>query len=248
MEKLNSNPVIDKLHHIIASRLSALGESSPYAADANEPDPRYLGYGVRAPQMKRVIADLKTDFALLDVEQKIELAKRLICSGYGEQKTVALTLLERVPDYFTPERFGLLEQLIRGLHGWSKIDAYTGSLLRLVLQTHDAELINLLRSWNIDHDPWLRRASVVIFTRKVAKSGLYKDVALANCDSLINDPEHLVQTGVGWCLRDLMRWDKEEMLSYVVDLRNKGVSSTITLYALRDIKGEERRAVFNQPI
>ena len=248
MEKLYSNPVIDKLHHTIASRLSTLGESSPYAADANEPDPRYLGYGVRAPEMKRVIADLKTDFALLDVEQKIELAKRLVCSGYGEQKTVALALLERVPDYFSPERFGLLEQLFRGLHGWSKIDAYTGSLLRLVLQAHDTELIDLLRSWNIDQDPWLRRASVVIFTRKVAKSGLYKDVALANCDTLINDPEHLVQTGVGWCLRDLMRWDKEEILSYVVDLRNKGVSSKITLYALRDIKGEERRAVFNQLI
>ncbi|MEP3279556.1 MAG: DNA alkylation repair protein [Stappiaceae bacterium] len=246
MEKVDSNPVIDKLHHVIASRLGALGESSPYAADANEPDPRYLGYGVRAPEMKRVIADLKTDFASLDVEQKIELAKRLICSGYGEQKTVALALLERVPDYFSPERFGLLEQLIRGLHGWSKIDAYTGSLLRLVLQAHDTELINLLGSWNIDPDPWLRRASVVIFTRKVAKSGLYKDVALSNCDSLINDPEHLVQTGVGWCLRDLMRWDKEEVLRYVVDLRNKGVSSTITLYALRDIKGEERRAVLNQ--
>ncbi|WP_299919001.1 DNA alkylation repair protein [uncultured Roseobacter sp.] len=246
MEKLESDPVIDKLHHIVASRLSALGEASPYAADANEPDPRYLGYGVRAPEMKREITDLKTNFALLDVEQKIELAKRLISSGYGEQKTVALALLEQASDYFSPNQFGLLEALIRGLHGWSKIDAYTGSLLRLILQAHDAELINLLRSWNNDNDPWLRRASVVIFTRKVAKSGLYKDVALANCDSLIDDREHLVQTGVGWCLRDLMRWDKEELLSYVVDLRNKGVSSTITLYALRDIKGEERQAVFNQ--
>ncbi len=246
MEKLDSNPVLDNLHQVIASRLSALGDSSPYAADANEPDPRYLGYGVRAPEMKRVIGDLKPDFALLDREQKIELAKRLICSGYGEQKTVALALLERVPDYFSPERFGLLEDLIRGLHGWSKIDAYTGSLLRLILQAHEAELVDLLRSWNVDHDPWLRRASVVIFTRKVAKSGLYKDVALANCDALIHDPERLVQTGVGWCLRDLMRWDKEEILRYVVDLRRKGVSSTITLYALRDIKGEERRAVFDQ--
>lgn len=246
MNKRDSDPVTYRLHQIIASRLSALGESSPYTADANEPDPRYLGYGVRAPEMKRVIADLKADFGLLDVEQKIELAKRLICSGYGEQKTVALALLERMPDYFSPAQFGLLEQLIRGLHGWSKIDAYTGSLLRLVLQTHDTELVDLLKSWNADRDPWLRRASVVVFTRKVAKSGLYKDVALANCSSLINDPEHLVQTGVGWCLRDLMRWHKEEVLSYVVGLRNKGVSSTITLYALRDIKGEERRAVFNQ--
>ncbi len=246
MEHLERDLDIDRLHRTIALELSSLGESTPYAADANEPDPRYLGYGVRAPEMKRVISGLKPDFSPLDTKQKVELASRLISSGYGEQKSVALALLEQVPDYFTPERFDLLETLVRGLHGWSKIDSFTNLFLKRILEAHEAAFIELLKSWNVDADLWLRRASVVIFTRKVAKSGLYKDVALANCNSLINDPEHLVQTGVGWCLRDLMRWHKEEILNYVLDLRRKGVSSKITLYALRDIKGDERRAILDQ--
>ncbi|TQV77699.1 DNA alkylation repair protein [Denitrobaculum tricleocarpae] len=237
---------IGRLHRAIALELSALGEFTPYVADANEPDPRYLGYGVRAPEMRRVISDLKSEFVSLQTEQKVELAIRLIASGYGEQKSVALALLEQVPEYFTPERFDCLESLMRGLHGWSKIDGFTKLFLRQILEAYEAELIDLLKSWNADADLWLRRASVVIFTRKVAKSRLYKDVALANCNSLINDPEHLVQTGVGWCLRDLMRWHKEEILQYVIDLRRKGVSSKITLYALRDVKGEERRVVLDQ--
>ncbi|QFT31194.1 DNA alkylation repair protein [Roseibium porphyridii] len=240
------NTPIDDLYQRVVLKLRKLGEASPYGADANEPDPRYLGYGVRAPEMKRVLSALKTDFSILDDDQKICLAKRLIFSGYGEQKTVALALLERIPAYFSPDRFDLLEDLIRGLHGWSKIDAYTGALLSEVLKVHKTELLELLVSWNGDDDLWLRRASVVTFTRKVAKSGLYKDVALANCNALINDPEHLVQTGVGWCLRDLMRWHKEEVLNYVIGLRRNGISSTITLYALRDIKGAERQAVFDQ--
>lgn len=246
MEHLDHDLEIDRLHRTIASELRSLGEFTPYAADANEPDPRYLGYGVRAPEMKRVISGLKSDFSALATEQKVELAKRLIASGYGEQKSVALALLEQVPEYFTPERFGFLETLMRGLHGWSKIDSFTNLFLSRILEAHEAEFVELLKSWNADADPWLRRASVVIFTRKVAKSRLYKDVALANCNSLIYDPEHLVQTGVGWCLRDLMRWHKEEILNYVIDLRRKGVSSKITLYALRDVKGEERRAILDQ--
>lgn len=246
MEHLKRDLEIDRLHRTIALQLSSLGELTPYAADANEPDPRYLGYGVRAPEMKRVIFGLKSDFASLETEQKVELARRLIASGYGEQKSVALALLEQLPEYFTPERFDFLETLMKGLHGWSKIDSFTKLFLKQILETHEAEFIELLKSWNVDADLWLRRASVVVFTRKVAKSGLYKDVALANCNSLISDPEHLVQTGVGWCLRDLMRWHKEEILNYVLDLRRKGVSSKITLYALRDIKGEERRAVLDQ--
>ena len=107
-------------------------------------------------------------------------------------------------------------------------------------------MINLLDLWNVSADHWLRRASVGIFTRKVAKSGQFKEVALRHCQALIHDAEHLVQTGVGWCLRNLMRWRKEEILAYILDLRRMGVSSKITLYALREIKGVERKNVLRQ--
>ncbi|MGD1882763.1 MAG: DNA alkylation repair protein [Paracoccaceae bacterium] len=198
---------------------------------------------MRAPEMKRFLASLRPETSALNTEEKIQLATRLIASGYGEQKSVALALLEKTPDHFTPERFDQLEQLVGGLHGWSKIDGVTNLFLPSILETHEREMIDLLGDWNTHEDRWLRRASVVIFTRKVAKSGLFKDIALRHCNNLINDGEHLVQTGVGWCLRDLMRWHKEEILPYVIDLRRMGVSSKITLYALRDIKGEERKAV-----
>ncbi|MEL7282748.1 MAG: DNA alkylation repair protein [Pseudomonadota bacterium] len=234
---------IDALQTTIATKLSVLGDSTPYIADANEPDPRYLGYGVRAPEMKKYVANLKTQFADLDADQKIGLAKRLIASGYGEQKAVAIALLENVPERFPPDRFDLLEELVSGLHGWSKIDSVTKLFMPTILGRHTQETIELLERWNISDDRWLRRTSVVLFTRNVAKSRIYKEVAHRFCHALVHDKEHLVQTGVGWCLRDLMRWHKEEILPYVAELRRVGVSSKITLYALRDIKGEERKAI-----
>lgn len=233
------------LYNRIVAELAAAGQASPYKADADEPDPRYLSYGVRAPAVKQLISDFRSDLSTLGTDAKIELAIRLIDSGYGEQKTVALYLLDQVSDYFSPERFELLDRLIRGLQGWSKIDAYTGSLLRSVLEAHPTEFLALLGAWNSDGDPWLRRASVVIFTRKVARSRAHRGIALKHCDNLKRDPERLVQTGVGWCLRDLMRYDKQQILRYVMKLRRQNVSSTITLYALRDIKGKERQAILS---
>lgn len=236
---------IEALQTAIATELSVLGEGTPYIADANEPDPRYLGYGVRAPEMKRFVSSLKPQFAALDADQQIELAKRLIASGYGEQKAVAIALLEKVPEWFSPDRFSLLEELVGGLHGWSKIDSVTKLFLPTILERHAQETIELLERWNISEDQWLRRASAVLFTRKVAKSGLYKDIARRFCHALIHDKEHLVQTGVGWCLRDLMRWHKDDILPYISKLRRTGVSSKITLSALRDIQGEERKAILH---
>ncbi len=231
------------LYKDIVLSLETAGRGTPYAADANEPDPRYLGYGVRAPQMKTLIASYRTQFNALSVAEKLALARQLIESSYGEQQTVALHLLDQVADYFTPSRFDVLDSLVRGLHGWSKIDTCTGSLLRFVLAAHPPELIALVRQWNCDEELWLRRASVVLFTRRVARSGLHTDTALALCENLKNDPQDMVRKGVGWCLKDLMRTDKARVLDYVVGLRRQKVSATITLYALRDIAGVERESI-----
>lgn len=237
---------VPRLHADITAELETLGAASPYAADANEPDPRYRGYGVRAPEMKRLNARYRPVLAKLDTDEKIALATRLIASGYGEQKSVALAILERMPKYFSPDRFDLLESLVRGLHGWSKIDSFCIQLFSQILDRHQAAFLHRLTAWNSDPDLWLRRASVVVFTRKVAETGLYLEPALTHCKALIRDPEHMVQMGVGWCLKDMMRAHRDVILPYVIDLRRQGISSKITLYALRDIKGDDRKAILAQ--
>ncbi len=169
----------------------------------------------------------------------------MIESEFGEQQSLALFILEPHYGYFTPDRFGELDHYVRCLHGWSKIDSYTGSLLRNILFEHPDELLEVVDRWNGDPDLWLRRASVVLFTRKVARSGRFTDVALDFCEALLEDAEPLVKKGVGWALKDLMRSDKDRIIEYVIDLRSRGVSSLITLYAIKDLKGEERARVLN---
>lgn len=46
-------------------------------------------------------------------------------------------------------------------------------------------------------------------------------------------------------MKDTVLADKERALEYVKDLRRRGASSTITLYAIHDIKGEERQEVLS---
>ena len=196
--------------------------------------------------MRHIIARHRADIRNLSLQDKLDLATNLIGSGYGEQKSVALHVLEPISSCFTPDRFDVLDGLIRGLHGWSKIDSFTGSLLRNVLERHPKQLVKLVRQWNSDSDLWMRRASVVLFTRKVALSGKYNDVALEHCENLKHDTEDLVRKGVGWSLKDLMRSDKKRVLKYVMSLREQGVSSVVTLYALRDLKGEERARILGR--
>ena len=231
---------LNTLYKYIVQDLEQLGTQSPYPADANEPDPRYKSYGVRAAGKKEIITKYRKVIKALAQEQQIELATKLMKSEYGEQQSVALFILEGFTDYYSPDKFKELDTLIRCIRGWSKVDSFTGSLLRDVLFNHPNELIELVKVWNKDEDMWLKRTSVVLFTRKVAKSGKFTDVALELCDNLIFDSEDLVLKGVGWSLKDLMKVDKKRILNYVLELRRKEVSSIVTLYAIKDLKGQER--------
>jgi len=101
-------------------------------------------------------------------------------------------------------------------------------------------MIKLVRSWNRDKNIWLRRMSVVLFTRKVAKSGKFNSIALEMCNNLIFDKEPLVLKGIGWALKDMMKVDKNQIIKYIKELRKKEVSSIVILYAIKDLKGKER--------
>lgn len=233
-------------YNSIVKSLEKAGKQSPYPVDANEPDLRYKSYGVRAAAKKEIITKHRKAIRALSQAEQLELATKFMQSGYGEQQSIALFILEAFSDYFSPEKFEELDMLVRNIYDWSKVDSFTGALLRDVLFNHPDEFIKLVRMWNQDEDMWLRRISVVLFTRKVAKSGKFTDVALEMCDNLVFNAEELVLKGIGWSLKDLMKVDKKRILGYVQQLRENGVSSTVTLYAIKDIKGQERAALLNK--
>lgn len=124
---------VQRIYKLIVKDLELAGAKSAYVADANEPDPRYKSYGVRAKGKKEIIAKYKKEIRNLAQNQQIKLATKLIKSRYGEQQSVALFILEKHPDYFSPENFDQLNLLVRCLNGWSKVDSFTGTLLRDIL-------------------------------------------------------------------------------------------------------------------
>jgi len=234
--------IIDDLYRAIVADLVEAGAASPYPADANEPDPRYLSYGVRAAGKKQIISRHRPAVRALDRDDRLRLAEQLISSGYGEQQSVGLAILEPLADYFSPERLDELDGLVRHLRGWSKVDEFSGSLVRDVLFNNPDALLPYVRRWNADDDRWLKRLSVVLFTRKVAATGRFTDVALDLCDNLAHDEEDLVRKGVGWSLKDLLKVDRDRVMAHVAALRADGASGVVIRYAIKDLPAAERAA------
>jgi 3-methyladenine DNA glycosylase AlkD len=77
----------------------------------------------------------------------------------------------------------------------------------------------------------------------VGELGEFTEETLRLRENLIWDEEDIVRKGVGWALKDNLRSAPMRVLPYIKELRQREVSSTITLYAIRDLKGAERQAV-----
>ena len=203
----------------------------------------FQSYGLRAAEHKEISRMYHHEIRRLPLRGRLHLARWLVLSGFAEQANFANTALALSVKELGPADFAYLDEHLNHFHGWGQTDDFCINVLQPLLWKYPLQTLVLLRNWNQSENLWKRRASVVVFVRKVGASGKFTRQALELCENLLWDKEDLVQKGVGWALKDGMRGDRERVLDYIQGLRRRGVPATITLYAIRDLKGTERQAV-----
>ncbi len=193
--------------------------------------------------MWRILKAARPDIRELPLAERLELAARLLAQHIGELGHAGIYIQVLSVKELRPDHYPYLDETAGDWRSWSQVDYFCGDLMRPLLLRLPEDTLTLIDDWVQSPNRWKRRASVVTFTRSVGKSGQYTDTVLDLCDRLKWDPEDIVQKGVGWTLKDNMRSAPERITAYVKKLRREGVPSTITLYAIRDLKGEARQEV-----
>lgn len=232
-----------KLHREIVSDIRSKEDKEEASYDKDFHKYEHRSYGIKSPVLDKILKSHRKEIKALSCEEVFALARNLY-KGEVEEEVVAgnFVLQERL-DCFTKKNVSFLDDVTDYLISWSTTDDFCIDVLQPTLKKYPKQVLSLLKKWNTSESVWKRRASVVAFVRTVGESGKYTNEALKFCENLLYDEEDLVKKGVGWCLKDVMRGDKMKVLRYIKELRRKGVSSIITLYALRDLTGKERKEV-----
>ncbi|MGI6524564.1 MAG: DNA alkylation repair protein [Bdellovibrionota bacterium] len=203
----------------------------------------YRSYGVKTSVRDRILKSYKRRISALSCKDSVALALLFYRDRVEETVLAGNFILQTNIDSLGVDHLAFLDRALNYFNSWSTIDDFCIDVLQPLLNRYPQEVLKLISNWNRSKNMWKRRASVVAFTRKCGESGKFTKPALALCENLLKDKEDLVRKGVGWCLKDVLRGDQEKVLQYVKDLRKRGVSSTITLYAIRDLKGAQRAEV-----
>ena len=237
---------IEDLHSDIVRQLEKKADAE--VASKKIAKAKYFGikinsYGLREAEERELISNYSASFEQLSLEELLKLVRILYSSEFSEQVNFGDAILKLSLNELAPDHYESLDEIGGYLSNWADTDWFCINILQPLLRKYSKETLNLLRKWNISENLWKRRESGVTFARKIGMSGQFTDEALELCDNLIWDKEDYVRKGVGWALKDNMRGAKKRVLDYVKSLRRKGVSSVITLYAIRDLKGKKREEV-----
>lgn len=240
---------VAKLHRQISAALEAAAGRPAAIGPAHAQSEPITYYGVPKAAWRELYAQWRQPFSELGIEDRLALARLLLRSHIEEEGHVALAALRAGIADLMPSTFDELDRLLDEFSSWSMTDDFASgkpSITWYLLQRYPKETLTLLARWNRSRNRWKRRASVITFTRAVAASGEYVDVTLRFCKALQHDSDDLVRKAVGWALKDTIRAGpaaKRRVVALVKEMRRAGISSTITLYAIRDLKGAEREAI-----
>jgi 3-methyladenine DNA glycosylase AlkD len=237
--------MIETLVADLRQALQAAAGREPRIDSRNHKGYRYLSFRLYTADFRRVLRAFKERFLVLSLDERLDLAGQLLAAGIGELGHAGIHVLALSVAQLSPEHLPILDRLCDHLIGWSQVDQLCIDVIQPLLWAFRQDTLDLLESWNHSPNPWKRRASVVAFSRKVGESGEFTEEALRLCESLVWDHEDLVQKGVGWALKDNLRSAPQPIVAYVKDLRRRGVPSTITLYAIRDLRGALRQEVLD---
>ena len=207
---------------------------------------RLPSYGLKAAVLAKILTGFKKEIKSLSCQDVFKLADKFYKAGTEEEVMAGNYTLQINLDCFDKKNLSALDKFTGCLISWSTADDFVADVLQPLMFKMPDEIIILLRKWNKSKKFWQKRVSVVAFTRKIGRTGRFTKEALTLCENLISSEEDLIQKAVGWSLKDIMRGDKKVVLDYVKKLRGRGISSTIILYAVRELAGKERASVLGK--
>jgi 3-methyladenine DNA glycosylase AlkD len=166
-----------------------------------------------AKRMSRTIAnDAGIDY-LFDV------ADDLFHGDVLEEKVLGVFLLQdRVGELGEKHFRGLVRWLPR-VSSWADHDGLASFLLGPMMLAEPKRTIWALK-WTKSRDRWHRRAAAVSLIRAVREKKFARQTRFVT-SALLNDPDDMVQKGLGWLLREQAKYDRMHAMPLLRRIRAK---------------------------
>lgn len=194
-------------------------------------------WGVRSADLKVVEAFLYRRIKALGYEERYAVFEEFWRGGTLEEGAMVCHVGRKFKREFGRKEFRRFERWIDAyVRNWAHCDGVASWLLAGCIE-NDPVLRDKLLPWTRSKNRWKRRAAAVSFLQE-AKKGRSIDYIFDVCARLEEDPDAMVQKGVGWLLKETYPKRPEETVEF---LRLRNFPRLVVRYAAEKMSTEDRR-------
>lgn len=189
-----------------------------------------INYGVKSPVVQKIAKELYPEIKNKSKDEVLALCDLLWNSGYIEESFVACAWSEKLQKQYVSDDFAVFERWIKNnVSNWASCDTLCNHTVGDFVMQYP-EFIGKLREFAHSESRWVKRASAVTLIIP-ARKGLFLNEIFEIADTLLTDPDDLVQKGYGWMLKAASEAHQQEVFDYV--MKNKAVMPRTALrYAI----------------
>ncbi len=199
-------------------------------------------HGVRVPTVRKISKKYYKQIKHLPKKELLDLCEELLESKMTEETTIAFAWAQFRYNELTPSDFTRFEKWLKKyVTNWGYCDDFCTHALGHLIWKYP-KLVTKTKPWRKSQNRWLRRASAVIFVHqvwshmKIDKKTFLKNV-FETADTLLHDPDDLVQKGYGWMLKVTTDHFPGEVFQYVLKYKNT-MPRTALRYAIEKLPKE----------
>ena len=196
-------------------------------------------YGVKTAIVTKIGNQAFKQIKDLPKHEIFDLCEELWKSSMMEESFIACNWAHAIRKQYAPEDFEIFKGWVnRYISNWASCDSFCNHTVGSFLMQYPT-YAEKMKDWSLSPNRWVKRASAVSFIVP-ARKGQFKKVIFEIADSLLLDPDDMVQKGYGWMLKSLADAYEDEVFQYVLDHR-ANMPRTALRYAIEKMPEEKKR-------
>lgn len=174
-----------------------------------------LIHGVKTPIAQKIGREYFKQIKDSGKKNIFSLCEELLKSGYVEECIIACNWSFNLNKQYQPEDFKIFEKWIeKYITNWAVCDTFCNHTIGIFIE-YFPEFVEKIKLWTKSKNRWVKRAAAVSFIVP-AKRGKYLHDVFDIANSLLTDPDNMVQKGYGWALKVAANKHEKEVYNYVM--------------------------------
>jgi 3-methyladenine DNA glycosylase AlkD len=178
-----------------------------------------------------------------DLASLVQVADRLFAGAVLEEKNFAVMLLEGITGQLGPREFKLLEGWLDRVTSWADHDGLVHYLIGPMVAADDVYL-KRLPTWAGKKSRWHQRAAAVSLVQSTRRHKNFNHIQRVT-ELLANRKDDMVQKGLGWLLREAVKANPRQAVTYLMSIRQR-LPRPVLRRACETLAPGERRRVLEK--